>query len=440
MGRIPIVACVCLLLAVHVPPAISEPADDDGQVQATTGAMSWHWTPREWTMSTAYTEIKGYADRPDERTLNALSVDWRETELDAPGNFCTVRGQFRTNVKGHTLTRPIDWFQGVTVYLGTTPGARPDWSSGMDQADTVHETTVTGPAGTFRVCFDLRKTKQDRDRAQSFQFGVALARHTVQSKTSQLIEWSSRAPAVPASVRILSIAAAPRLSRELDFINRARSWPFTDPDGVALIRAVNALRSLGKERALAVLEKYVELTRDAGYFHDPDVVFWIIRVLFEPIRLDERIPEPGVAVSLVGRNSAEAMRWSLIPMALSADIPFMVGHQIGMGGVPEHPSSHIRWARLHGVIRDDALVPTANPLAAAEAILGSQRFQALDDFARSLATMSIRSQALAMVEGLLPPTGQRDNVRDDQWKSLLKAAAERGIHWDAKSEQFVTRE
>jgi hypothetical protein len=92
------------------------------------------------------------------------------------------------------------------------------------------------------------------------------------------------------------------------------------------------------------------------------------------------------------------------------------------------------------VIRDGPLEPAANPLAAAAAILSSRRFQDLDNFGRTLATSAIRSQALAMVEGILPTTGKRENIRDDQWKSLVEAAANRDIHWDADREQFVTRE
>src|SRR5262249_45767503 len=163
--------------------------------------------------------------------------------------------------------------------------------------------------------------------------------------------------------------------------NRASGWPFSNPNGVELIRAVNALQPLGKERALAVLEKYVELTQGGGYFSyfsDREIVFWIIRLLFEPIRLDDRIPSPAIRVFLSDRQFPEAMKWPLNPMAVFGDVPFMVGHRIGSSGHPEEPSSHIRWARLHGVIRDDPLVPTANPLGAAEAILGSRRFKALN--------------------------------------------------------------
>ncbi len=337
-------------------------------------------------------------------------------------------------------TKPITWFQGVTVYLGTTPDAKPDWSKGMNQTDTLHETAVTSPSGQFHVCFDLRKTKQERLHVQSLQVGVALAKHTINSKTSHVVDWTSRAQAIPATVKPLSVPAAQPLSHELELINRASRWPFSNPNGVDLIRAVNALHPLGKDRALAILDEYAKLTRSFEYFHDQEIVFWIIRLLFEPIRLDERIPPPMIGVFLVDRQSAEAMHWPLNPMAVSGDAPFMVGHQIGMGGNPEQPSSHIRWARLHGVVRDAKVVPTANPLAAAEAILGSRRFKALDDFSRAQAATAIRSQALAMVKGMLEPARAGAAVGDDQWRARLHAAAARGIHWDAKREEFVGRE
>jgi hypothetical protein len=440
MSRILTLGCACLLLTGNDPRAISATPDGDDEVHASRRGASWHSTPQEWTYTQGYTDIKDYADRPDEPTLKALGVEWQKPELDALGNFCIVRGQVRMPEDSQKRMRPISWFQGVTVYLGTTPGARPNWSKGMDRADTLKETAVTSPSGFFHVRFDLRETKYDRNRGQSFQLGVALAQHIVHDRTSHKVVWNSRVPALPSTVQVLSIPAARELPRELLLINRASGWPFSNPNGVELIRAVNALRPLGKERALAVLERYVELTQDPRDFSDQEIVFWIIRVLFKPIRLDDRIPSPMIAVFLDDREFAEAIKWPLNPMEVSGDIPFMVGRQVGMGGVPEHPSSHIRWARLHGVIRDDPLVPTENPLAAAEVILKSRRFQALDKFSREQGTMFIYSQALAMVEGLLEPFEPHDADRDDRWKARLKVATERGIHWDAKREQFVTAE
>jgi hypothetical protein len=407
--------------------------------RAPSRGFSWHWTPQEWTYSEHF---KDDSTRPDERTLTALGVEWQKPEMDALGNFCFVRGQVMKSDDAQKRLRPVTWSQGITVYLGMKPGAEPDWSKGMDQADSLHDTTVAGPDGRFEVRFDLRKTGYDRDRRQSFQFGVALAQHI----SGERIAWSSRAPALPSTVRMLSIPAAKALSSELLLVNRASGWPFSDPNGVHLIRAANALQPLGKERALVVLEQYIELTKGRGYVFDQDIVFWIIRVLFEPgrfgdpYRIGARIPSPMIAVFLDDRQLADEMKWPLNPMEISEDIPFMVGHQIGMGGMPEHPSSHIRWARLHGEIRDKPLVPTANPLAAAEAILKSRRFQALDEFSRSQGIASIRLQAMAMVGGLLEPIGPCEADHDDLWKARLEAAIQLDIHWDAKREMFATAE
>jgi hypothetical protein len=243
------------------------------------------------------------------------------------------------------------------------------------------------------------------------------------------------------SLQILSVPAAQQLSRELQLINRASGWPFSNPNGVELIRAVNALRLLGKERAIAVLEEHAALTRDFDYLSERDVVFWIIRLLFEPIRVGDRIPIPMVAGYLVTGDGVQALQWPLNPMAVSEDVPFMMGgHPVGWTGQREKPSSHIQWARLHGVIRDDPIVPTANPLAAAQSILESRRFKALDNFCRAVTTTAIRSQALAMVEGLIEQAPAHNLVDDDRWRAALKAATERGIHWDLKREQFVPRQ
>ena len=171
------------------------------------------------------------------------------------GNHCTIRGQLKVPESGLQPAMPITWFQGVTVYMGMSCDAKPDWFSGMNQADALYETAATSPSGMFRVRFDLREANYDRVQAQSFQFGVALAKHAVNDdKSSHHVVWSSQTPAVPSTVRMVAVPAAPALSRELQLINRASRWPFADRNGVDLIRAVNALRPLGKERALTVME------------------------------------------------------------------------------------------------------------------------------------------------------------------------------------------
>jgi hypothetical protein len=208
---------------------------------------------------------------------------------------------------------------------------------------------------------------------------------------------------------------------------------------VALIRAVNALQRLGKVRALETLTKYAEL---AGNFDDGEIVFWIIHALFEPIRVGDRIPGPMIAVWLDEEALPEAAKWPLNPIAVVNDVPFMLGRQIALGGVPEPPSMHIEWARRHGVVRDQPLWPDVNPLLAAETILGSQQFQQLDEIARDEATRLVRAQAYAMVAGLLPavPMDAQHDLDDEvQWRSRVEESAAREIHWDAETEQFVVK-
>jgi hypothetical protein len=179
---------------------------------------------------------------------------------------------------------------------------------------------------------------------------------------------------------------------------------------------------------------------DYDFSGDQETVFWIIRLLFEPIRLDQRIPEPGIAVYLIDRDSADASLWPLNPMDLVEDVPFMAGIQIGMGGMPEHPSSHIEWVRRHGVIRDEPLHPTKHPLAAAEQLLRSRKFAELDEYARQAAITSLRSQALAMVTGLLEPLPRRPYDKATQqllWDARLREADKLQLMWDDKAERFV---
>ena len=52
--------------------------------------------------------------------------------------------------------------------------------------------------------------------------------------------WSTRAPAVPATVQMLVIPAGRELSREMQLLSNASRWPFRNRNGVDLILAVNA--------------------------------------------------------------------------------------------------------------------------------------------------------------------------------------------------------
>ena len=216
----------------------------------------------------------------------------------------------------------------------------------MRETDTICETDILKASGEFSLRIDVHALAFDRTTPQAFQFGLALAQHTPVGKSSQVVTWESTAPAILSSVQMLTVPAIAKPSRELELIDCASGWPFANPDGVTLVQAANVLQRLGKVRALATLEQYVKLTSEEGYFESRDrneIVFWIIHLLFEPIRTNERIPPPAIAVFLVDRESPQAANWPHDPLAIIGDVPFMVGIQIGMGGMPEPPEDRIAW-------------------------------------------------------------------------------------------------
>lgn len=397
-------------------------------------------------MGRGYPSIKGFKPRPAAALLNSITVEWRPAERDPLGNYCKFRGQLRFSDK--TAVKPVDWFQGVTVYLAAVPSKQRDWSNGLvneaedfQDKDVALATTVK-PDGTFEASVDLRELQSQRGKNQEFQIGLVLAQHIGDYQEHQ-VNWGTKDPVIPSTVRMVPVPAATRLERELELINRANGWPELNPNSVDLIRAVNALRLLGKQRALAMLEKYVELLGEHPTLVEQEVIFWIIRLLFEPVSLRDSIPVPAIGMHLLSPDDPESALWPLNPMELVNDIPFMVGTPSGFDGEYESPTVHISRIRVPCVIREHPLSPTLNPLVAAEMLLSSPKFQRLGNLDRKSAIESIRKQALAMVPDLLEPLPVRrffDNPSDNTvWQERLAKARALRIEWDPQADRFVSR-
>ena len=165
----------------------------------------------------------------------------------------------------------------------------------------------------------------------------------------------------------------------------------------------------------------------------------IVRLLFEPIQPNERLEPPRIAVLLDDSKAAEADKWPLNPIAVVDDIPFMVGQGL-MGGMPEHPETHVKWSRHSGILRKKPLMPTADPLVAAETLFNDQRFLAVDDFARKEAVRMVRLQATAMA-GLATrdATERLTSIDDGRWEASVAESARRKISWDADRERFTLK-
>lgn len=388
--------------------------------------------------------ISGYTKRPDAAILSSVMVEWQKPVRDELGIHCKIRGQLR--VPKQEGSRPVDWFQGVTVYLAAKPAAKRDWSKGLrekfEQESTDNEVAAAGfvkQDGTFEISVDLRQFQSQREVNQTFQVGLALAEHTG-PYAEQEVTWNTQVPVIPSTIRMLDIPPAPALPRELELIHRVNGWPGRNPNGVDLIRAVNALRLLGKERALATLEKYKSLLGENRPSAEEDAIFWIVLLLFEPIQAGDRPELPVEETTVVAKTSPEFSLWPLYPIELVRDVPLYVEAENGI----RHNMGASMWLpliRRGCVLREFPMSPTSDPLSAVEALCSSPKFKRIDEDFRRLAIRDIRRQAVAMVPDLLKPLPGEESEQEQfevEWQARLDEAQELQIEWDAKTERFVS--
>ena len=407
----------------------------------TNGSHKWDGTHSEttgvsWLVSRQCKNINGYQAKP--ATPGGFSVIFEPAKLDKLGNHCTISGKLSYQSEGATSPKAVDWFQGISIHLLVQPEENTDWSTGVDMDETDSESAILKNDGSFSVAFDMRETKRNPIRTQNFQVAISLARHEIKAGdvSAQEIIWKSSQPAISKTVQLISIPASPAISQELRLIHQACNWPFHDPDATKLIKAVNALQPLGKTKALEILKEYVDLTDET--FEDHEIAFWIIRLLFEPVDLEDRIPSPAIAVVILNDNRENNdVNWPLGPIELVDGIPFMVGQRIGLGGLPEHPITHIRWVEQFGVIRESPMRPSGNPLLAAKKLMATEKFQALKtSFAGHSKVRHIRGQAFATL-GIQIETNEYDNpvLTDEQWTRSLSSDSSR-LQWESEGQRF----
>ncbi len=85
-----------------------------------------------------------------------------------------------------------------------------------------------------------------------------------------------------------------------------------------------------------------------------------------------------------------------------------------------------------------------NPLVAAEVILSDPGYQQAlgdeDDYWKEREIRNLQNQAMAMVEGLLPPLTadiEHDVEYELQWRNRVEQSIDLGITWDADRQEFV---
>jgi len=431
---------MCLLL----PAAVADAEWVDYAYELSPLKDHWNGLSHE-----AIYDNRGNDPQPEPAVILGMRVKWREVVVQTYDSSLVVRGE--------VILQPgqkwVTWLQGLRVLAAPGPGAKPDWSKGHRDADTVVADTVIGADNRFVAKFKLTDFPRPVGSRERFQFGIALPKSTALEERRGTITWDKDQPLLKDSLTRFEVAGPPKPGPTLQLIHAASATRRNrgEISSVGLIRAVNHLHGLGKAEAIAALREYCQQADDGFGVHDipfdPEnietgdhtVVFWIARLLFEPAEAGERIPPPAIAISATRPGDPDFADWPLDPLELADDIPFLSGHGIGLGGVPEHPLWHLPWIERHCVLRERPLKPADDPLAAADRFLSLPKAQRRNRFGF---TQGIRRQAWEMVAQLLPmPEPDEDGdieFTNEAWQKLRLAAKERRIHWDDDKQEYLT--
>ncbi len=333
------------------------------------------------------------------------------------------------------------------VFLGTAPHVAWDDVRELPESDVATRRLVPDGDGAFEASFDPGDLLRRPLVTDWFQVEVVLEDGT------------------SAGSAVLPLAGSPPIDALQQII---ASSPGLDPDTfdpARLSAAANALHRLGRDRALAELEKFFEISMpgrltDARVDNPADVdasdrtvVFLLVRVLFEPpdhetvVELQGRwLPEgasmpvaprsfPPIAAGFVQRDPLVGPAYAgRYPIAEIDGLPLFVPRMVnGRTGVEQHPRDHLRWARQHAELRAEPLVLPEDPFASADSVVERIEPVHWPDY-----PSLVRRQVWRAVEHALAlPAPARGAISDEQWSALRERARDVGLRWSAQEDRYV---
>ncbi|HEY3966507.1 MAG TPA: hypothetical protein VGM05_18235 [Planctomycetaceae bacterium] len=217
------------------------------------------------------------------------------------------------------------------------------------------------------------------------------------------------------------------------------------PNPVDLVRAVNHLHALGKDRAIETLRAYVRHAPPESESHKRNGasqarLCCIIPLLFVAKDQNSEAPSPGDRRELAG-GKAQPEPY----ITVEGDLPF---HNVSFGGRtgPTRPgqSPLVEWAAKHGRLRAKPLRPIDDPLNAADELcekLATDESEVTSGYSLNL-TMHIRDQARLCIEHLFPNETRKKLdtwMFDDKWQKVKAAAAKLEIRWSETEQKYTAK-
>jgi hypothetical protein len=233
-----------------------------------------------------------------------------------------------------------------------------------------------------------------------------------------------------------------------------------------VIRAVNMLQPLGKDKALAAVIEFVRVSSDDTEYDAWECLSLVLRTLFEvptvPTVFDDDITPTPAGIMAANDSwlvkSADPKLLPRFPVSIEGDIPFLVpiGARGSTGPGPQ-PLLHVAYFQKYGTLRAKPLVPTNNPIAATEEFINSNRWCYQEKAPNSAgeriwAAMDLRNQALRLLDtvhrfepdefgeflkqsGSYPPESPK--VCEARNNELMAQAMKFHVRWDPAASRYT---
>jgi hypothetical protein len=429
---------VVLFTLVLPPIVLIQPMRAGQTITGATAEKSCNGRPRKKSPTSQHMSaisapaVSKQDHNPDVEERKRLRVEWEKPRVvrDGSSNYLDLQGSlFLTSTDGKTKTR-VDWFQPIRVLLGKSEKDRPDWSAYHDPDDSVWADGVVGwsdksrklSSGEFRVQFPLDGLRRPIGAGKPFQIGLCLG-----TRALTLLIWKNTVPVLAQTVGTVEVPGSPALDKTLQLINGVPSPTGWDYDPVALIRAVNHLQAMGKDRSIKALREFLQLAKVYGPWErdsadidtsDQQCLHLLIPLLFET----------------VGKGRAGDTRFYI---SVEGDIPFHNVRFSGSSGWRESTAYLVDWAEQNCQIRPRPLKPTDDPLSAVDALYAWHAKN--EELLQHLRRQGWRTIAHLVDPNLKAPRAIFDAAfsTDKGWSELKKRAERLRIHWDGKRQEYV---
>jgi len=390
----------------------------------------------------------GYVDAMKEvLKSDQLWRTWKDDNSLRRDRRLSIRGRVFIQSVDQRIRRPIDWVQGVRVIVSRLPTTKYDWGRRQEVYEAAWGDCVIGSKGEFLA--QLWPCEVQRPVGKDAEFQVALS---LGKREGDSITWCNAVGVLPQSVTMLKFPGPPEIGKTMQIINGAPSFNQLNFNPAKLVRAVNYLAAMGKERAIGELRAFLKIACNS---HDPrridqnidtsdgTCLFLIVHLLFESAEPGEKRPDIGTIPFDPAPGAKDRNAWLLFPVYLQDDIPFFLPCTGWFNGLRDQPERHVEWAAKHGRIRSKPLRPFDNPMIAAGRLIAlpqTRRLYKDENFKQILC-----QQAWNIVEDADPrlpkpkPIPPANTFEEVNWDARLKASSRLNIRWNEAEQRYIMK-